>query len=383
MELTRFTEHKTGRVLPIRVGDRQDDWAFVPNPLPPSWTQHPRLWPLIVQAHSQIARLDGIGQNLVDARLLLRPLQRLEALSSNSLEGTFVTPTELLLFEAQKSDAAPAGQRRTEDWREVLNYDRAIEHGCRLIEQGRELNAALFCELHAMLLAGGRGRDKRPGAFRNTQVYVGVDRRYIPPPADAVAACVADLEAYLGAGDALDPLVRAYVAHYQFEAIHPFHDGNGRLGRLLLSLMIHKWMRLSQPFLYMSEFFDKNRKDYIEKLYRVSTHGEWDEWIEFCLLGTIEQADSSIRRCQELQALKARYQQDAGLTGRRMHTLIDRLFSAPIVTIAEIAEEFDVTYHTAQSDVERLVRAGILVQITNQRPKAFVAREIFDIAYVA
>jgi Fic family protein len=348
MEISRFTEFKTGRLIPIRVADRHDDWAFVPNPLPPTWTPNERLWPLIAKAHDRIGRLDGISATLPEPTLLLRPLQRREALSSNSLEGTFVTPKELLLFEAERSQANPPEQGRVDDWREVFNYDQAMTRGCKAVEQGRDVNATLFCELHSTLLASVRGRDRDPGSFRNSQVYVGVERRYIPPPASELAVCISNLESYLSSAGQSDPLIRAYLAHYQFEAIHPFHDGNGRLGRLLLSLMIHKWMPLSQPCLYMSEFFERNRKDYIEKLFRISTNGEWDDWLEFCLLGTIEQADYSIERCETLRRLKARYRQEVGSLGPRMHNLIDRLFSTPIVTITEIAEAFEVTYHTAQ-----------------------------------
>lgn len=381
MDLARFSEFKTGRIEPITVGERTD-YAFCPNPLPVNGEIDESLWPLLSEASDKLNKLDGIGMALPSPSLLLRPLQRREALTSNSLEGTFVTPKELLLFEGERQ-RADKGDRasRVADWLEVLNYDEALQLGCQRISEGRALGHELLCELHGRLLMGARGREKSPGRLRDRQNYIGADRRYIPPPPSQMEAALLDWEEYLNADSKLHPLIRAYLAHYQFEAIHPFMDGNGRIGRLWLSLTIYKWMRLSRPWLYMSEFFEKNRRDYIERLFAISTHGEWHEWLTFCLLGTREQAERTIERCNVLRKMKHEYLALAGHLGPRMSPLVELLFENPFVDVAKVRKRFNVTYPTARKDVERLVDEGILEPVENSHPKQFISRGIFWAAY--
>ncbi|QOJ13373.1 MAG: Fic family protein [Planctomycetia bacterium] len=385
MDPIAFSEFKTGNLVPITIGGRED-YAFVPRELPALQSLPPELFPLQQDARIRIERLDGRVRALGvgDGRLLIRPLQRREALTSNRIEGTIVTPTELLLFDAAKRDdnAPKVESARSRDWGEALAYDVALRTGCQWIDDGRALDQSLIRQLHSELMSvSARGREKSPGSIRIRLVTIGHDRRYIPPPPEELGRLLTNLESYfLEPKDQLDPLLRAFVAHYQFEAIHPFEDGNGRIGRLLLALTIYKWLGLTTPCLYLSEFFDRHRRDYIQMLYRVSSHGEWTEWLEFCLKGTIEQAEESIRRCDALETLRTEYRDTVPKKGRpRM--LIDDLFVEPFITVADVMRKFQVTYKTAKADLETLKSLGILSDKKDVYPRTLAAKDIFRIAY--
>ena len=379
MDITAFGEFKTGQLVPIDHGTRQE-WGFVPDSLSPSWEIPDSLWPLVSTANAKVGQLDGIGRTLPDPTLLLRPLQRREALKSSSLEGTFVNPQELLLFEVgrRRQHDEPRTDRES-DWLEVFNDDRALRAGRKQCESGASIGLNLIQQLHNILLRGVRGKNKNPGEFRTKQVYVG-DRRFIPAPPEQVNSLLKSFVDYL-AGSEIDPLVRAYITHYQFEAIHPFSDGNGRVGRLLLSLSIYKWLDHSAPWLYMSEYFENNRKEYITRLFQVSANGEWEEWLRFCLNGTIEQAAAAVSRCDRLQKLRKQYKTRAGSLGPRMSGIIDRLFSMPVINVRTVRERFGVTDPTARSDLEKLCRHDVLSAIPDTYPKSFIATEVMDIAY--
>jgi Fic family protein len=385
MDSTLFTERKTGQLVPIKV-HTQDDWAFVPNALPPlGWSFPNRLWPLLAKAKEKLGMLNGIGRTLDDPQLLLQPLGGREAITSSALEGTHATPEELMLFEL--SPTRPRSESdRSNEWREVANYRAALNEGGRLL--GREnlpFCSRVFKSLHARLFDETRGRYTGPGEFRQHQVAVGSDRRYIPPTVAHLERCLNDLEVYINAEQPdLDPLVKAYMVHYQFEAIHPFYDGNGRIGRVLLSLMVYKWCGFQCPWLYMSAYFERYKDEYISKMFRISTRGEWDEWLEFCLRGTIVQAEDAIRRCDGLTKLKREMQkriEDGRHASSRTHRIVDRLFTHPVVKIAWLSRDFGVTYPTAKDDVERLERAGILRPLSGVSPKAYYAPEIMKVAY--
>lgn len=380
MKIERFTQFKTGELVPITIRENLQDYSFVPNPLPPAnWTPDSALWPLIVEARDRVATLNGIGSVLPDPALLLRPLQRREAIRSNSIEGTYVTSKQLLLFDSAGVSDEQSGEQQ-KDWYEVRLYDIVVREGCERIEAGAELDQNLFRELHRRLLASSRGRDKEPGEFRKKQVFVDSGGRYIPPPVDRMDGLLTNLVQYMNGRNG-DPLVRAFLVHYQFEAIHPFEDGNGRIGRLLLSLCVFKWLAHSHAWLYLSAHFDKNRKDYIDRLFAVGANGEWDEWVEYCLLGTIEVSDDAIVRCRKLIDLKKEYESRVGQKNARMGALVTRLLMNPFLEVAEVQRELGVTYPTAKADLEKLVTAGILEVLPNHRPKTFVARAIYDVAY--
>lgn len=380
MDIGRFGDFKTGRLEPIKLRSGREDWAFIPNPLPPTWRPNDKIWALLAEARDRVGQLNAAGSFLRSPALLLRPLQRREALKSNTIEGTHVTPQELLLFEAAADQAENAPRVKRNDWQEVHYYDLVLNEGCKLISAGGALDRAFLRTLHERLLSDERGKDKAPGQFRVLQVFVSAGGRYIPPPPEQVDECLIALEAFLATDREYDPLIRAFLAHYQFEAIHPFLDGNGRLGRILLSLCIFKWLNHSHAWLYMSEFFERHRKDYFEKLFGISTAGEWSEWIEFCLIGAIEQAERGLSICTRLNSLKDDYEQRVGQAAR-MHIILKRLFSNPIFEIAELARELKVSYHTARKDVDHLIELGIASEMERQHPRTFAARQIFDIAY--
>lgn len=381
MQVERFGHFKTGLLVPIRINERLSDFAFAPNPLPPAWEPSGRVWPLIAEARDRVASLDGAGGILPNPSLLLRPLQRREAIKSNSIEGTYVSPEELLQFEAEKNQNKDPLDERRNDWREVLFYDRALNEGCERIERGDPIDRRLICDLHAILLRSSRGRDKTPGEFRGRQVYVEASRRFIPSPPELLEEQVADLESYFHSNHG-DPLVRAFIAHYQFEAIHPFQDGNGRIGRLILSLCVYKWLRHSHAWLYLSEFFDKHRTEYINKLFSVSTDGDWEEWVEFCLLGTIEHAEASVDRCKKLNDLKRMYEVEIGTASPRMGRILNLLLSNPFTDTTRLSQELNVSFHTAQADIKKLCTAGVLEALkTTGRRQSYCAQEIFSVAY--
>ncbi|MBK8916128.1 MAG: Fic family protein [Phycisphaerales bacterium] len=341
--------------------------------------------PLQQEARIKIERLDGrvraLGGN---AGLLIRPLQRREALTSNRIEGTFVTAEELLQAEAVNPDGdiSGAGDPQMGGIGESIAYGMALKRGQELIDAKRDLDRETIKELHSELLSqSSRGREKKPGLFRSIQVAVGHDRRYVPPPPEELDRLLANLEAYhLAPTDQLDPLLRVFVAHYQFEAIHPFEDGNGRLGRLLLALSAYKWLGLLTPCLYLSEYFDRHREEYIRLLFRVSTHGEWAEWLAFCLQGAIEQAENSIRMCDALESLRREYKAAVPSRGR-CAALIDDLFVRPVITVADVMRKFNVTYKTAKADLEKIKELGFLRDLPDVYPRTLAAARILSIAY--
>lgn len=377
MDKSKFTSDAPGRLVPVSTPEK--NWAFIPDSLPPRWKAPIDLWPLIVEARQQVARLDGIGKTLPDIQLLLSPLQSREALSSSSIEGTYATPEELLLFEMQGRVSGEG----MHDRREVSNYGQALRRGVEQLARKDPFSLRMIRGLHRVLMTGTRGRHHSPGEFRRHQVHIGADTRFIPPPANFVPDILSALERHINQADStVDPLVRCYIIHYQFEAIHPFADGNGRVGRLLLAMMTYKWLELSHPWLYMSAYFERTKDDYISRLFNVSATAAWTDWIEYCLKGTVEQATDSIRRCDLLRKLKDRFLSVAGTGSPRTHVIIGELFSIPILTISGVAELLDVSYPTAKADVDKLVAARVLKEMPDTRnPKFYYAPKIFKIAY--
>jgi Fic family protein len=375
MDIRKFKENTPGRVVSIDGGEH----AYVPHPLPPKWKFPERLWPLLLDAREHLALLEGVGRTLPDSNLLLRPIQRREAIQSSRLEGTYATPRELLLFEIDQTQATSEDDPAN-DWREVFNYQRSLEYGTT---SELPLSLRLIRELHRILCTGVRGREHAPGEFRRVQVAIGPSFRFVPPPPQYLQECLASFEKYLHAVSEFDPLVDCFLAHYQFEAIHPFRDGNGRVGRVLLAMMIQQRCRLTKPWLYLSEFFERNRDDYKQRLFDVSAMVAWTDWVEFCLLGTSEQAKATIQRCENLRMIKDDYMQRLGATGGRvrLNRIVDDLFSSPILELAKLPERLEVTYPTAKSDVERLVDVGILAELPDMAVRTFYAPEVYRVAY--
>jgi Fic family protein len=379
MDPKAFTDNKTGTLVPISTSSGKDI-AFVPHPLPPDWNFPSALWPLLAEAKQELGTLNGIGRTLPNPNLLLQPLQRREAIRSSQLEGTVATPQELLLFELGPEDTK--GPRdKIDTWAEVHNFRRSLQLGFSQLSE-LPLSLRLTRNMHRVLLEGVRGQDKSPGEFRSQQNQIGSDRRFIPPPVNEMHACLDHFEKYLHADShQYDPLVRAFLAHYQFEAIHPFMDGNGRVGRALISLMIHVWCEHRFPWLYMSPYFDQYRDEYYECLFAVSTRGAWSQWIEYCLRGVVLQCRDATQRCELLSTLKEDYHRMMEGASPRIHPIIEELFGLPMLTVPSVAERFNITYPTALSDIEKLEQSGILRLMDNTRPKKYVATKIFDIAF--
>lgn len=375
MDRNLFTRESPGTLVPIEDGDV----AFLPEPLPPRWEFPARLWPLLSDAMSCVRELNAFGFTLPNPTILLRPLADREAIKSSRIEGTYATAKELLLFELQPTGTP--GVDGTQDYREVYNYQRALYHGT---SSELPLSLRLIRELHGILLANVRGRDKTPGDFRKVQVAIGATRRFIPPPPNHVEDCMQPLETYFhDESKTFEPLVYCFLVHYQFETIHPFVDGNGRVGRLLLAIMMQQRCELARPWLYLSEFFERHRDEYVERLFAVSTRAAWSEWIEFCLLGTVEHAKNTIALCKKLIEMREQYAKRVADSGGniRLSIIVDDIFSSPFVRVSSLAKRLNVTYPTAKSDLERLVNVGILKELSGVNPKTFYAPEVFGIAY--
>jgi Fic family protein len=381
MDKNAFTNSALGKLVEIPTPAGKD-WAFVPNELPLKWEFDHDLYPLLVEAHKALGTLNGIGQILPDPQLLLRPLQNQEAISSSKIEGTIVTAQQLLLFELNPTEGGKPTDRAS-DWLEVYNYRRALRSACDDLKSIPICNR-LIRSAHAILMGGVRGKDKAPGDFRKLQVQIGSSGHYIPPPSNEVENLMGNLETYLNKGQPeLDPLVRCFIVHYQFESIHPFMDGNGRIGRLLLALMIYKWLNHKKPWLYMSAFFDKFKNEYMNGLYRTSTEGAMTKWLELCLRGTVQQANDSIRRCTVLNDLRAEFHQKANDSSPspRTHKIIEDLLIDPIVRVSALASKLDISYQTAKTDLEMLVKNGIIQELEGVKPKTYYCQKIFSAAY--
>ena len=377
MEVSEFTDKKTGNVVPIPGGRADVAHAFIPDALPPAWTFSAELCPLLVEARARLSSLDGTGKHLPNPDILLRPIQLREAQLSSQLEGTITDPQKQALFQADpRYPTSPTDP--TNAYREVFNYSKAL----RLkLDGDLPLSKRLIRELHAVLMEGVRGYQERPGEFRTIQNQIGHPARYVPPPPQVLPHAMDAFEQYLNSEDQFDPLVRAFLAHYQFEAIHPFRDGNGRVGRLLLALTIAEWCKLSRQWLYMSAFFERRKKEYMDLLLRVSTHGSWDLWVRFCLEGVIHQAKDTEWRCEKLLALHRDFHQRLKGGSVRLSAIVDRLFDVPIMTVLHVRDVFDVTYPTAKSDLTKLEGLGVVRPLPNQKTATYYCSPIFDIIY--
>ncbi|MGI8496271.1 MAG: Fic family protein [Gemmatimonadaceae bacterium] len=382
MKAAQFSsKKKTGELVAVS-GLPGITHAFLPEPLPPDWKWPVRLWPLLLEARTALASLDGTGRHLLNPELVLVPLQNREAQRSSSLEGTYTDPREQALFQLEPK-YPESGDDPINANREVFNYVRAL----RLRGNTKNtlpISLRLIRELHRILMEGVRGSDRNPGEFRRSQNQIGRPARFVPSPATHLASLLDAFEKYLHAGATrFDPLVNAFLVHYQFEAIHPFLDGNGRVGRLLLSVLIAEWCRLSNEWLYMSAYFDHHKDEYIGRLFRISTHGEWEKWVEFCLRGVVVQANDTLGRCENLLALHQQYHDKLRRIGGsvRLSGIVDDLFKTPVASVVSVARSCKVSYPTAASDLKKLARAGIVEKINDISRIAYYCPAIFKVTY--
>ncbi|GMV20770.1 MAG: toxin Fic [Acidimicrobiia bacterium] len=356
--------------------------AFVPDPMPADLPFSAAVIRVLAEAENALGRLEGATGRLVNPYLIGQPLLRREAILSSRIEGTFTTPEQLALLEA---GAPTADDDHRADTLEVLNYIRAMARGLELLKN-LPVSLRLIKDLHGVLLLGVRGGKDRPGEIRNVQNYIGgrldsiKEARFVPPPVAEMNEALRRWESDLHLEpDPLPLLVRVALAHYQFEAIHPFRDGNGRLGRLLIPLLLCERKRLTEPVLYMSAYFDRHQDEYKDGLLRVSTHGDWLGWLTFFLRGAVESAEESLQLATDLLGLRDQYHEavrtarSSGLLAR----LIDHLFQQPTLTIAQTAEISDVTPAAAKNNLNKLVDLGIIVEATGRtRGQVFVAKGI-------
>lgn len=375
MQCSDFAEDAPGELILAPQGHL----AFVPAPLPPQLTLS---WPLvnrITEADRALSELVGISRNLPNPHLLIQPFLRREALLSSQIEGTQTSLSELFFFEASGTDTPP-----TPDVEEVVNYVNALEFGLRSLSD-RDLTLPLLREIHFQLLQGVRGQSKSPGQFRKEQNWIAApgrplyEARYVPPPPLQMADALQAFEAFLQAESELPALVRIALVHYQFEAIHPFQDGNGRIGRLLITLLLCKDGLLPRPLLYLSAYFEKHRQQYMDCLLAVSQKGAWDEWIGFFLQGVAEQARDAVRRSDNLLQLWRRYRRQLQETSSSALALrlVDELFASPATSMPVLVKRFQITQRSAQLTIDRLVNAGVLKEVTGRRrDRVYVAPEI-------
>lgn len=354
-------------------------WAFVPAPLPPKLEWDDALVSVISRADIALGTLSGLGETLPNPHLLIYPFIRREAVLSSRIEGTQSSLSDLLLFEATQVE-------KHGDVREVQNYVRAMEHGLKRLND-LPLSLRFIRELHSILMEGVRGRQATPGEFRRSQNWIGSpgalldEATYVPPPVPEMQECLNQLEKFLHANTRLPPLVEAALVHYQFEAIHPFLDGNGRIGRLLATLLLCQRNVLSKPLLYLSAFFEQHRDEYYDLLLKVSSVGAWRKWIEFFLRAVAEQSADAVSRSRRLQALQhsylqlAREKRLAPMTAR----LMDLVLMKPVISAKTVQDSLKVTPQGARKAIKALVEVGILTEVTGRkRDKAYAAKEILE-----
>lgn len=360
-----------GRYVTIStVGEKAQ--AFVPAPLPPrppiDWT--PELRSKFDQALLALGRLDSVSTLLPDTSLFLYMYVRKEAVLSSMIEGTQSSLSDLLLFELDQEPGVPL-----DDVREVSNYVAALDHGLHLLEEGLPLSLRLFREIHGVLLTKGRGSNQTPGEFRRSQNWIGGTRpgnaAFVPPPAEEVLECMSKLELFLHDQPEPTPvLLKAALAHVQFETIHPFLDGNGRLGRLLIALLLCEQKVLREPILYLSLYFNTHRQYYYELLNNVRMTGDWEAWLDFFAEAVIVTATQAVETAQQLLDLSNQDCEKISGLGRAAASTLQvhrALMEHPIATSGSLVEKTGITPATVNKALGHLEQLGIVKELTAQK----------------
>jgi len=351
--------------------------AFVPPPLPPNPpVRLDELQLLLEQANQSLGRLDGLASVIPDLSLFIYAYVRKEAVLSSQIEGTQSSLSDLLLFENDEAPGVPVV-----DVQEVSNYVAALNHGLERLRWGFPLSLRLIREIHGVLLSKGRGSDKQPGEFRQSQNWIGGTRPgtaiFVPPPPDLVLDCMNALELFLHEERAdLPLLIKAGLVHVQFETIHPFLDGNGRLGRLLITFLLCATGVLREPILYLSLYFKQHRSAYYDLLDRVRAKGDWETWLEFFLTGvrdTAEQAATAARRILAVFEEHRRKIETLGRPAASVLRVFEHMQRNPIVSIPAAAESIGISAPTVAKSLEHMRHLGLLREITGrQRHRLFV-----------
>lgn len=351
--------------------------AFLPAPLPPTIAYDADLVLLLSRADAALSELSGLGRNLPNPYLLITPYVRREAVLSSRIEGTRASLSDLLIGEIE-----PEGESdEVGDLREVRNYIAALEHGVAQLDT-LPLSLRLVRELHERLMRGVRGEYATPGEFRRSQNWIGpagsspTTAPYVPPPPAEMLTALYAWETFLHERDRLPDLIQCALIHEHFEAIHPFLDGNGRVGRLLITLFLMERGRLSQPLLYLSAYIETHRQDYYDLLQKIRTHGDWASWLRFFLTGILTTAREGVQRAANVMDLRERFREQ--LRGQQTAlALLDQLFSNPYTTVRQAARVLGVSDPTARQAVNLLERQAIIEEITGRTwRKVYVARPI-------
>ena len=381
MRPEEFPANERGQVRRVPSGNY---WAFFPSPLPRRIEYTDEIVRILDEATGALHRLSGVGRLLPNPHLLIAPYVRLEAVLSSRIEGTQSDVADLLRFEA--GDEESVGELH-DDVREVRNYVTALDHGILRLSEGFPLSLRLLREAHERLMSGVRGGYATPGEFRRSQNWIGgtspSDAAFVPPPVDAMTEALDDLERFLHE-QSMPLLVQLALAHYQFEAIHPFLDGNGRLGRLLIPLVLAERGVLPQPLLYLSVYFERHRNHYYDLLMSTSRTGELGPWLLFFLTGVASQANDALERTVRLVELQTALRNQ--LLDEKATTTVVRtaelLFSTPYISATWLSDTLGVSYPTAQSAINTLVGRGDLTESTGRRRNRFYfAARIFEAVY--
>ena len=379
MKLEDFQTTAAGEVIQSRKGY----WTFIPDPLPPSMRWSSSLISAVGTAERALGKLDSLASTLPSPHILVRPFVRREAVLSSRIEGTRASLNDIYIYDATQLSYLES----TTDVREVHNYIKAMDYGIERLSS-LPVSLRLIREMHAVLMEGVRGEHLTPGEFRRSQNWIGPPgstlklARFVPPPVDEMQKALDELEKFIHASSDLPRLVQTALIHYQFEAIHPFLDGNGRIGRLLIILLITEWGLLSHPWLYLSAYFEAYRKEYYDHLLAVSQTGEWETWLDFFLKGIHVQSEDAVAQIQLLQQTRHTYHElvkNERAVDRLMQA-IDVLLERPILSIRQLEGAMDIPYRSAQRYIEKLEQLGILREVTGRtRNRVYQANVILSI----
>ncbi|HVN54910.1 MAG TPA: Fic family protein [Anaerolineaceae bacterium] len=376
MDPKQYRSQEAGRAILTPMGY----WAFLPGPLPPKINWSSNLVSTLSEAERDLSRLATLISAYPFPGLLIQPFIRNEAVISSRIEGTQASLLDLYTYET----AQLSFLERTGDVREVYNYVRAMDYGLERLKT-LPVSLRLIREIHAKLMENVRGGALTPGEFRRSQNWIGPvgstpsTAPYVPPPVEEMHLALDLLDKFIHNDTDMPPLVRTALIHYQFAAIHPFLDRNGRVGRLLIVLLLCEWGLLSQPLLNLSAYFERYRQEYYDMLLAVSQKGAWETWLRFFLRGIGEQARESVVRMERLREIRAKYQPvvDRERNAARMGAVLDFLFSRPVLSVRQAADGVGIPFKTARAYLAKLERAGVLREITGYaRNRIFQADEI-------
>lgn len=376
------TEGRSGRYVRQAAGYR----AFIPSPLPPNpqLVVDAELQSLLSRADRALGRLDGSIQTLPNPNMFVMMYVRKEAVLSSQIEGTQASINDLLKAEAEIYD-----QQMPKDVDEVVNYLSAMNHGIARLND-LPLSVRLIKEIHEKLLKGVRGHQLQPGEIRRSQNWIGPggsnlnSASFIPPPHEVAPEALSDLEKFLHADDHIPPLIKIGLAHAQFETIHPFLDGNGRVGRLLIAFFLFERRQLMQPVLYLSHYFKQHRQEYYDRLQKTRVEGDWEGWIKFFLKGVGDVAEQATETARQIVSLREGHRSIIsdrfGNSAGKANKILELLYRRPTVSINNVRDALEISFPNASALVDKFVESGILVEITGQaRNRLYVYARYIDL----